>query len=265
MIPTNHDLVFFNNIQQAHRQSAIGAHAQSWLMFGRSVMSSSEFALAMRFRCEIWPTLASKQCTCGFQFVTDALDNYTHALTCTDNVYSYIGRHNEIVRSIQRVVKAAGFDTQVEPTQFHGTHSSHAAATALADAKRPDITVFTHESSPVVDVSVVTNTCRTYLSSDAAGRITKKKNDKHKDNVEKIEGYTFYPLVLESSGAAAPELDTFASHLSRSLPFGSTKHFRQVLIHEVITALQRGNARILKHYFARVMKSAQFGSPIFAA
>jgi hypothetical protein len=241
----------------AHRASALGNHASSWMMFGRGTLSGEEFATAMRLRCEYWPDSVG-HCTCGFPFpVEDAMSCYAHLLHCPDNTFSALGRHDGVCSDIDALVRTAGFHTRREPTDFGGE----------LDEKRPDLTVFTAKLSAVIDVTIVTNFCRSYCNlgaGAAAANARQKKDAKHAQNVESAGPYRFFPIVIESSGHCDSSIDDFSRFLASRLPFGAQKPFRAKMNHTIAAAVQRGNARIVQAAFARIAASHQFGHPLFS-
>ena len=70
----------------------------------------------------------------------------------------------------------------------------------------------------------------------------------------------FYPLVAETSGHIHPTFDKLVKDLSNSIPIGDAKAFKRDMCFAVSVALQRGNARILKHAYERLEDSMTFGS-----
>jgi hypothetical protein len=78
----------------------------------------------------------------------------------------------------------------------------------------PLLRIFTSKSSPVPDVTIVTNFCPSYASlpaGAAASNAKRHKDEKHKGNVEGAGPYRFFPVVIESSGHCDPFIDEFAN------------------------------------------------------
>jgi len=65
---------------------------------------------------------------------------------------------------------------------------------------------------------------------------------------------------MEASGHIDPAFDTFVRTLANDLPIGSAKHFRRAMCFAASVGLQRGNAKILKHAYARLEEAATFGT-----
>ena len=154
------------------------------------------------------------------------------------------------MRELNRVIKAWGFPTQLEPRQFGGSE----------DVKRPDLAVYTSRTSPIIDVTVVTNTAPSHCEKiDAAAGAAQAKTTKHEENVNSKGNYKFYPIVCETSGHIDSAFDDFVALLTSALPFGSKKQFRREMCFAVSVALQRGNARIMKHAYGRLEDANTFG------
>jgi len=115
------------------------------------------------------------------------------------------------------------------------------------------------------DVTVVTNTAASHADkADPAGVAAEEKTQKHAGNVAAAGPYDFFPLAFESSGTVHPLFDKLVEVLGRNLEFGDRKEFQRNMCFSVTTALQRGNARILKHTYARIGASKRFGSRLWA-
>jgi len=178
-------------------------------------------------------------------FVPDSMQNIAHAMTCGDNKYTYVHRHNEIVCAIQAVASRWGFPTTREPTFFSGS----------VDGKRPDLVIHTARVSPVIDVTVVTEFAPSHVpEANVADHAAAAKAAKHAYIDRSDSGvYSFFPIVLEASGAVHHKLDALI------VAMGGEADLKRQMCFAVAVALQRGNARILGHFFARVTAQA-FGS-----
>ena len=219
-------------------------------------MDGRDFAHALQFRSAHWPTDLT-YCTCGFSFATandthNNISNYSHLLTCRDNTYTYIGRHEEIVSSLICLLTRYGFATKWEPRDCHGEE----------DEKRPDVTIFTPKICPVIDVSVVTNTCQSYYKmTDPAAHIVSQKDNKHRENVEKIANFKFYAIVTETSGRCHGHIDGLARYLQQFVDTPLRAVFRKELACTLSTSSMRGTARIIGHAMDRLRTSKIFGHP----
>jgi len=239
----------------SHCRSAVGNHAATWTLFTEHAqMSNDEFCCAMQLRCGAFRSIRPN-CTCGFLFGADPWTNLAHALTCKDNVYSYTDRHDEIVQELNRVLLRWGFCTK---------YNSNEHLDARVDNKRPDLVVFTSRKSPVIDVTVVTNIaeshCRTYDPAAAAARA---KTEKHATYVTASGDFEFFPVSCETSGSVDGSFDKLITSLSSCLSFGQAKEFRRSLCFALSVSLQRGNARILSQFYARLLRSVTFGTRAF--
>lgn len=210
---------------------------------------TEDFTLAMQIRCGHFGR-RFKKCTCGYEFQKDGYENLSHLLTCDRNYYSYTRRHEEIVHDLNKILKKFSFNTQHEPRQFMGK-----------DNTRPDLVIFTSRVSPVIDVTVITNTALTYRNkSDPTEAEAQAKCTKHEANVAKQGAYVFYPVVLETSGNIHNAFDNLLTALSQELPQHQRKEFRREMCFAASTALQRGSARILKHAYGRLENANTFGT-----
>ena len=236
---------------ESHARSATGNHAATWMLESatKAEMSTDDFVQAMQLRCAHFNKIYTT-CSCGFSFrEKHAIESLTHLLTCADNSYSYLSRHDEIVTSLNRVLRAWGFNTFREPTMFAGE----------SDDKRQDIAIFTTRLSPVLDVSVVTNTSESHcFKNDPASEAAAHKRTKHEANVVSKGAYKFYPVILETSGNIHNDFDTLIRHLQQHLPIGSAKEFRRDMCFAASVALQRGNARIIRHAYGRLESMQTF-------
>ena len=214
-------------------------------------MNPEDFNEAMQLRCGFFRR-GFHTCTCGFPLHRSTQRECTaHALTCPDNTYNYKGRHEEIVAEIRRTCERWAFHTIHEPHFFYSE----------VDERRPDVVVCTSRKSPVIDVTVVTNIAMSHAAqSDPAAVAAKEKTDKHASYIDVSPQYKFYPIAVETSGNVHETFDQFVQELSHSLSFNQVKQFRREMAFTLAVALQRGNARILQHYYARLMRIQTFGS-----
>jgi hypothetical protein len=241
-----------NPCMASHRRSQEGNHAKTWMMYAlpQYSMSTEDYCLATQLRVE-HSKAPTSHCTCGFALRHGGIEALSHLLTCTDNLVGYNVRHEEIVTSLTKVLKEFGFSVQREPRQFNGPN----------DEKRPDLTIFLSRVSIVLDVTVVTNTASSWNTrSDPAAAVAQQKRNKHSDNVSAQGAYEFYPVACEASGHVDPSFDTMLRALSNELPIGTAKHFRRSMCFALSVAMQRGNARILKHAYRRLHEAATFGT-----
>ena len=110
-------------------------------------------------------------------------------------------------------------------------------------------------------MTIITNTCQSHRDSvEPTKTAATAKNSKHKTNVESAGAYQFFPMVLESSGNCDSLFDDFINHCARYLPMGDKKDFRRRFCFATSVALQRGNARIIKHAYARIRSTGTFGT-----
>jgi hypothetical protein len=193
----------------------------------------------------------TSHCTCGHSLRHGGIQAITHLLTCHDNTVGYNVRHDDIVAALIKVLKEFGFSVQLEPRQFSGPE----------DNKRPDFTVLLSRVSIVVDVTVITNSAASWNNrTDPAATAAAEKSNKHGDNVAQQGAYEFFPLACESSGHVDPTFDSMIRALCNELPVGTSKHFRRAMCFALSVALQRGNARILKHAYRRLHEAATLGT-----
>jgi hypothetical protein len=241
-----------NNFIASHRRSQEGNHAKTWMMYAlpEHCINTEDFCTAMQLRMEYCRPVTS-HCTCGHSLRHGGIEALSHLLTCPENLVSYNVRHEEIVSAIIKVLKAFGFSVQREPRQFSGPN----------DQKRPDLTVFLSRTSVVIDVTVVTNTAESWNTrADPAAAAANDKRAKHSDNVCQQGAYEFFPLSCESSGHIDPCFDTMIKTLCTELPLDTAKHFKRAMCFATSVALQRGNARILKHAYHRLREAATLGT-----
>jgi hypothetical protein len=211
-------------------------------------MNSEDFCYAMQARCCVLRTSATR-CTCGFELRGNpAVINLAHVFTCSHNAISYTQRHEEIVSAIAGYAKERlGLPIDREPSMFPNYDKQRMT--------RPDLTIFLPRSSAVIDVTVATNICASYIGVEhPANKAAQLKSTKHGDCVSEAGSFVFFPIALESSGAMDEGVDDFIQHLSTETDAVNSKDLRRELCFVVSTALQRGNARIIKNALARISK-----------
>ena len=115
--------------------------------------------------------------------------------------------------------------------------------------------------SPVTDIRVITNTCMSHRGHEnPTAPVSKEKITWHGESVARAGAYKFYPMVMEASGHCNESIDEFMQVVIRELPKHQHKAFRRDFCFATSVGLQRGNARILKHAYARLVASATFGT-----
>jgi len=251
--PNEQEFSTSNPFEESHVRSACGNHASTWMQYAevQCGINSEDFVYAMQLRCQFFQR-KYKTCTCSFKFSSASdIECLGHLLTCSENTYGYLQRHDEILAELKTVLRNFAFAMQAEPRQFSGPN----------DDQRPDLLVFSPWNSSVIDVSVVTNIAKSHahLGSPADGAASDKVT-KHRINVESKGDYTFFPVIFESSGLVHGDFDAWVAFLQRQVILGSRKQFRRAMCFAASVALQRGNARIIKHAYARLEAANRFGS-----
>ena len=245
------DVSHFPQPYDTHFRSATGNHASTWMLHNSCEMSTEDFALAMQLRAAFFRRICN-YCTCGFKFVGEPdLECLNHLLLCPANTYGFNGRHEEVVHTQMHCLRDFAFNVQHEPRMFSADDAD----------SRPDYVVFLPQISPVVDFTGITNTCKTYRSMhDPALLAANAKTTKHGTAVSDKGAYVFYPIVAETSGHCHNSIDELIALLSRQLPLHKRKEFHRAFCFATSIGLQRGNARILKHAYSRLVSSVTFGT-----
>lgn len=98
---------------------------------------------------------------------------------------------------------------------------------------------------------------------DPSKMAAQAKTNTHGTAVSDKGAYVFIPVVTESSGHCHNTLDTLIAMLSRELPRHKRKEFHRAFCFATSVGLQRGNARILKHAYSRLVSSVTFGTTVW--
>jgi hypothetical protein len=182
------------------------------------VINKSGFRDALALRYGLEPDHMPTRCICGKEFSVD------HALSCPRGGFPII-RHNEIRDLVANVLTEVCHDVAIEPP-LQRVDRDLLPGTNIQDGARLDVSASGvwggRFERTFFDVRVFNPLCKSNASLSIENSYKKHEMEKrrmYEQRVREVEGATFCPLVLSSTGGQSPSTRSLVKRLAELLAY----------------------------------------------
>ena len=163
------------------------------------------------------------------------VNDIDHIMCCKKGGYVAL-RHNSIRDTTANILRTFCKDVQVEP-RLIPTAEELAKGTNMEDASRLDISVrglWSPFEKTLIDVRVTHPNAPSQRSKSAATIYKDHENMKKRtylDRVLQVEKASFTPLVLSTTGGAAPEAERFFKRVASQIAMKKQEQYSDVIMY----------------------------------
>jgi hypothetical protein len=208
-------------------RAAQGPAAKDVIAVSRS-LKPHDFVHGMRLRCGVAEAYVPRRCSCGHEFLNEAVFRNGHLLTCPHNYGNdKTRRHHEITLAIKHVLADYHIASVWEPTY-------------LSSTLRPDLIVSARRGI-IIDVTVVDSVLQ--CNSFALQQASEEKHKKY-DKLAELHDLRFFPVAVDTYGGLHEEAVLFFERVARELNPHMRSEFKRDMRRAVQHALLKGNAQI---------------------